>query len=172
MDLRPLAFMGSRLLSVYLLVTGIYGAANAVATFQAFKFFGETPRHLALYAWTPATALAAALINLAACYVLWVHAGWVSKLLVPQSAAAAIAPPAWSSLAYRSIGLLTLINNAPTLIYYGEMSRRPDADATVKGQLIAYGIIIAVAVCLVVGADGFRNFVNTAASGPSEPDER
>lgn len=172
MEARAWAFMGSRLLAVYLLVHGVYGASNAFATYQAFQLYGEVPRYLALYAWTPASALAASLINLAACYVLWVHASWVAGLLSDQRTPPVTRGSSWPSLAYRSIGLVTLITHLPSLAYYMDLKRSPAPDPTVTGQLIAYSFLIAVSLALIIGADRFRSFINAAGPGPSEPDER
>ena len=172
MEARACAFMGSRLLAVYLLVQGVYGASNAFATYQAFQMYGEVPRSLALYAWTPASALAASLINLGACYVLWVHAGWVAGLVSEQRTAPASPSSSWPTLAYRAIGLVTLITHLPSLVYFIDLSRQPAPDPTVPGQLVAYSVLIAVSLALIIGAERFRGFINAAGPGPSEPGER
>lgn len=172
MEARAWAFMGSRLLAVYLLVHGVYGASNAFATYRAFQMYGEVPRYLALYAWTPASALAASLFNLAACYVLWVHANWVAGLLSDQRTPPVTRSSSWPSLAYRAIGLVTLITHLPSLVYFIDLIRQPSPDPTVPGQLIAYSVLVAVSFALIIGADRFRSFITAAGPGPSEPDER
>lgn len=171
MDVRSWAFLGSRLLAVSLLVSGVYGVTTAFAAYQAFQLFGETPRFITLYAWTPATAVFAAVFNLAVCYVLWVHASWIAGLLTEKN------PPAakqqdWSGPVFRALGVYVMLQNLPSLVYYAHLSQIQDNDAFHRVQLITYILVVAVGLGLAISAGGFKRFIEAAGPGPSEPDER
>lgn len=172
MDARGWAYLGSRLMAVYLLIMGVYGASNAIAYHRAWIAYQDSPQTPALYAWTPATSIASVVLNLAAAYVLWVHAEWTSKMLVLTDAPDPQTRGSWPSLAYRLVGVYTLIINFPNLVYYAELSMRPDQDASAKVQFIAYVVVTVAALGLIVGADGLRGFITSSGPGPSEPGER
>lgn len=172
MDVRSWAFLGSRLLAVTLLVNGVYGVTTAFAAYQTFQLFGETPRFLMLYAWTPASAVFAAVFNLAVCYVLWVHASWLTGLLTENNPPATRRQQDWSGLVFRALGVYVVLMNIPTLVLYAHLTQLQPSDLYNRVQFLTHIVVVAVGLGLAISARGFKRFIDAAGPGPSEPGER
>lgn len=167
MDARSVAFMGSRLFAIIVLLFAVSQIPILVGLHAMWKVTGdENPifqnnpiiaNYLSIAAW------------LLTAYVMWVHAGWMSKLLTDGSSAPNVNSGSYGPLVYRGIGLFAIVTNLPLAIFAYTRSTQDVPNPAAALEFKVHLLMIGVAIVLMIGADRFRSFIAAAGPGPGAP---
>lgn len=170
MDARSVAFMGSRLFSVLAFLLGIHRTPGIIDIISVQQMPGAESSVVDFI--RPTAYYVGIAVFFVAAYVLWVHAGWMSHMLVDKKADPLEPAGSWSSLVYKGIAFYILFDFIPSAVSTYSYLQETGANLAWRIQLVTYLVLIAVAIVVLVGPDRFRAFIAAAGPGPSEPDER
>ena len=152
---RDIAFIGCRLLALYVLY-GILltGAHSVFFLLRALGAAEENNASLLDYAGANVMSLGA---NLAVFFLLWFGAGWIAgKVATGTSEPSEEVPVGWSrqkalSLAIVALGLWVLIHHLPVLISYAPLMFIEDTDPAAARFHIQPASIISAVLTTILG---------------------
>lgn len=160
---RDLAFVGCRLLSLYVLygvvVMVMFNAADLLQLLASPQEIGWQPN---TYVLRTAALLFA---NLVVFLVLWFASGWVAAKVAADTAQVTEGEATgWSrgtilSLGIIVLGLWILAHHLPTLLSYIPLVLQSDTDSIGSRYLVAALLATALGVYFVLGSRGIAEFI-------------
>ncbi len=169
MDARSVAFLGSRLFAILVLMMGI----RQIPLVAQFIEMSRTSTSEDIISWfSPSSTYVATAVLFLTAYVMWVHAGWMSRLLTDSQEPEALTPSSWSALVYRGISLFVVFTSVPAAISAFLASKRDQPPPGASTEFIVFCGLIAMAVAIMIGSERLTGWASNVGPGPSEPDER
>lgn len=158
--------MGSRLFAIVVLMMGLRQLPIVAGLIEMSRTAGM-PSNIPWLS-PVSTYLVTAILFLTA-YVMWVHAGWMSRLLTDSKAPATIAPTSWSALVYRGISLYVVFTLIPAAIDAYLLSNRENPPPGASTEFIVYCGIIVTAIAMMIGSERLSSVIGAAGPGPDAP---
>lgn len=162
--------MGSRLFAIVVLMMGIRQVPLVAQVIEMSKT--NMPAGVVTPWLMPVSTYIVTAILFLTAYVMWVHAGWMSKLLTDSNAPETSDPSSWSALVYRGVSLYVVFTTIPAALgaYLRSNQENPNPGASI--EFIVYCGMIVMAFAMMIGSERLSRFISNVGPGPSEPDER